>query len=462
MDEGLAYAERAVLLRIIAEQERQLAALQEQLTLAQAQVQTLAARVVELEQRDPPSWVKANRPKPSTPRPKRRPRGTAFVRRREPPTAVVAHAADRCPDCETELTGGWERWRRQVIDLPLAPVTVTDHVVLARRCPHCHRTVTPALDLSEQVLGQQRVSLRLLAFIAMLREQVRLSLGVIQRYLATVHGLHLSQGELVAMLQTVSRQAQTAVTAIRDTIRASPVVQADETGWRQNGQNGSLWSFSTPRLRYFVHGNRSKAMVDAVLGPDFAGVLVTDFYAAYDHYPGPHQRCWVHLLRDIHELRRKHPADAGLSRWGRFVHRLYRAAVRQPGPAATLSPAQQEAWRRERQQAYEQVLARHCQPYVGQPVPQRVLCGRIVKYLPELFTFLADPRVPADNNAAERSIRPVVVRRKISGGTRTAAGTLCRTVLWTLTDTWQLQGKPVLDAWIALLRNSATLDAAPA
>jgi transposase len=459
MDDGLVYAERAVLLQIIAEQKQQIATLQEQLTLAQAQIQLLAARVAELEQRDPPSWVKANRPKPTAAQPKRKPRQTAFVRRRQEPTVVVEHAADQCPECGTKLTGGWEVWRRQVIDLPLAPATVTDHVVLARRCPHCHRTVTPALDLSDEVLGQQRVGLRLTAFIAMLREQVRLSLGLIQRYLETVHGLHLSQGELVALLQTVGRQAQTAVTAIRDTIRASPMVQADETGWRQDGQNGYLWSFSTPSLRYFVHGNRSKAMVDAVLGPDFAGVLVTDFYAAYDHYAGPHQRCWVHLLRDIHELRRRHPADVGLARWGRFVHRLSQAAVREPGPAATLSPAQQEAWRRERQQAYEQVLARHCRPFVGQSVPQRVLCERIVKYLPELFTFLADPRVPADNNAAERSIRPVVVRRKISGGTRTAAGTLCRTVLWTLTDTWQLQGKPVLDAWMALLRSPAVAPA---
>jgi transposase len=479
MDEDLQYAERATLLQIIAEQREQLAALGAQLATAQAQVQTLTARVAELEQRDPPAWAKPNRPKPAAPRPPRKPRGTAFVRRRGEPTTVVAHAADRCPDCGTELTGGWVRWRRQVIDLPLAPATITEHVVLARRCPHCHRTVTPSLDLSDQVLGQQRVSLRLMAVVAMLREQVRLPLGLVQRYLETVHGLRLSQGELVGILQTVSRQAQTAVTAIRDGIRASPVVQADETGWRQDGQNGYLWSFSTPSLRYFAHGNRSKAMVDAVLGPDFAGVLVTDFYAAYDHYPGPHQRCWVHLLREIHELRRKQPADVGLARWGRFVHRLYQAAMREPGPATSLSPAQQNDWRRERQQAYEQVLARHCQPYMGQPVgarrslgaehrpppepvPQRVLCERILKYLPELFTFVADPRVPAENNAAERSIRPVVVRRKISGGTRTAAGTRCRTALWTLTDTWQLQDKPILQAWIDLLRNPAVLGASPA
>jgi transposase len=460
MDVELQYAERATLLGIIAEQREQLAVLREQLAAAQAQAQMLAARVTELEQRDPPAWAKPNRPKPSEPRPVRKKREQAFVRRREEPTVVVEHAAEQCPDCGATLTGGWERWRRQVIDAPVAPASVTEHVIIARRCGRCGRTVTPALDLSGQVLGHQRVSLHLMALIALLREQFRLPVGLIQRYLETVHQVHLSQGELMEILKTVGRQAATAVDAIRDGVRASPMVQADETGWRENGQNGYLWSFSTPSLRYFVHGNRSKAMVDAVLGKDdepdaFAGVLVTDFYAAYDHYPGPHQRCWVHLLRDIHELRRKHPTDTGLAHWATRVGKLCRLAKADPGPVPAWSAGRQAAWRQQRQQRYERALAKVCQPFAGKDVPQRVLCERILKYLPELFTFVGDPRVPPDNNAAERSVRPVVVRRKISGGTRTAAGTLCRTTLCTLTDTWQLQGRPLLAAWLDLLRTPA-------
>jgi transposase len=456
MDEALAYAPRATLLGLIAEQREQLTVLQAQLGASQAQVATLAARVAELEQRDPPAWAKANRPKPEQPRPPRKKRQQNFSRRREEPTTVVEHVVEQCPDCGTALAGGWVRWRRQVIDLPVAPATVTEHRVLARTCPSCRTTVTALLDLSAEVLGRHRVSRRVMALIALLREQVRLPLGLLERYLETVHGLHLSQGELVSVLQTVGQRAERAVTAIREAIRQSPVVHADETGWRQNGQNAYLWSASTPLLRYFLFGSRQKSMVDAILGEDFTGTLGTDFYAAYDHYPGPHQRCWAHLLRDIHELRRRHPTDVRLSRWGRFVHRLSQSAVRWPGPAPGLSAAAQETARRERQQAYEQVLARHCQPFVGQPVPQRVLCERVLKYLPELFTFLADPRVPATNNAAERSIRPVVVRRKISGGTRTAAGTLCRTALWTLTDTWHLQGKSPLTRWLELLAQPAT------
>ena len=73
-------------------------------------------------------------------------------------------------------------------------------------------------------------------------------------------------------------------------MRASPVVCADETGWRQAGRNGYVWTVSTPDAVLFEHGRRTKAMVDQVLDDTFSGVLVSDFYAAYHHYPGLHQR----------------------------------------------------------------------------------------------------------------------------------------------------------------------------
>ena len=67
-------------------------------------------------------------------------------------------------------------------------------------------------------------------------------------------------------------------------VRASPVVQGDETGWRQDGSNGYVWTFSTPSERYFLRRGRDKGVVD--LDSSFSGVLVSDFYAAYNHYPG--------------------------------------------------------------------------------------------------------------------------------------------------------------------------------
>ena len=96
-------------------------------------------------------------------------------------------------------------------------------------------------------------------------------------------------------------------------------------------------------------------------------------------------------------------------------------------------------------------MAALCAPSVGTPVPQRVLCQRVMEYLPELFTFLADPQVPPDNNGAERSIRPVAIRRAVSGGTRSPAGSTTRTLLWSLLDTWAVQGCQLLDTCQAMI-----------
>ena len=130
-----------------------------------------------------------------------------------------------------------------------------------------------------------------------------------------------------AIHQTAQR-AQPAVAAILDRIRASPVVHADETGWREDGANGYVWTFSTPTERYFLRRGRGKAVVDEALGESFSGVLVSDCYAAYHHYDGPKQRCWAHLLRDIHDLVAALPQghlakDTSLAQWAAAAHQLY-------------------------------------------------------------------------------------------------------------------------------------------
>ena len=89
-----------------------------------------------------------------------------------------------------------------------------------------------------------------------LREEARLPLRTIQWYLKTVHQLHLSVGGIVQVIHGAAQQAQQAVAEVAERIRASPVVQADETGWRQDGANGYVWTFSTPTEGYFLRRGR--------------------------------------------------------------------------------------------------------------------------------------------------------------------------------------------------------------
>jgi hypothetical protein len=207
----------------------------------------------------------------------------------------------------------------------------------------------------------------------------------------------------------------------------------DESGWREDGVNGYIWTAGTLTERYFTRRSREKEAVDAVLGEGFSGVLVCDFYAAYDHYPGVKQRCWSHLLRDITEVCQKHPKAAGVQGWAKGVRAIWaRASGACPLPA----------YRAAQQRAYEQELLALCAPYLGEneTAPQAVLCRRIEKYLSELFVFVGNPLVPATNNGAERSLRPPVVARKISGGTRAPAGTATKMTLATIFGTWRARG----------------------
>ena len=213
------------------------------------------------------------------------------------------------------------------------------------------------------VLGQQRLGVNLLSLIATLREEGRLPIRSVQWYLETVHQLRLSVGAIVgaivSAIHRTAQRAQPAVAAILDRIRASPVVHADETGWRQSGANGYVWTFSTPTERYFLRRGRGKTVVDEALSDAFSGVLVSDFYAAYHHYDGPKQRCWAHLLRDIHDQRTRYPKDAALARWAAAVHQLYVAAK---------ACNHHEPWqRRVAQLAWERKLLAICRPFLSDP-----------------------------------------------------------------------------------------------
>lgn len=362
---------------------------------------------------------------------KKRPHG--FSRMRMTPTEQVDHAVDICPDCGTRLQGGWVQRTREVLEIPVLPVRVIEHRFMARGCPVCGKRCVAKAEELEDVAGQERVGVNLASLIVTLREEGRLPFEQIQWYLETLHQLHLSVGELVEIVHRTAARAKQAVEQIRDQIRASPVVNGDETGWRQNGKNGYVWTFSTATARYFLRRGRNKEVVDEVLGESFDGVMVSDFYAAYNHYEGEHQRCWAHLLGDIHDLKGIYPDDAGLRVWAQAVHDLYTEAK-------AFASADEKVRQSKRQELEGRLLA-VCDPFVEDSLAvQAKLCRRIHRFIKELFVFVEYPDVPSDNNAAERSLRHLVISRKISGGTRAYKGTESKMTLSSLFGTWRAVG----------------------
>ena len=340
----LTTADRDVLIAIIVRQQAIIESLEKRIPQLEGQAKSKGSR------RMPGLKPKAEG-KPAQPKKPRKRRPHGFARTRMTPTQRVEHVVEQCPDCGTQLSGGWTQRTREVIDLPRVPVEVAEHVYIARTCPQCQRCCTPTAQLGGMVLDQQRLGVNLVSLIAALREEARLPFRTIQWYLDAVHGLRLSLGTIVDATQRVARKAQAVMADIVERIRGSPVVHADATGWREDGHNGYVWTFSTPTQRYFLRRGRGKTVVDEVLGEEFAGVLVSDFYAAYHHYDGPKQRCWAHLLRDIHDRRvplpRRSPlGPVGGSRpptlpTGQSLHPSGRAAATRcpTGPGTTAAGA---------------------------------------------------------------------------------------------------------------------------
>lgn len=406
----------------------------------------------------PPSFVKVNRPARSKNK-KRKKRAHGFARKLDLVTARVEHSLEQCPECRVSLTGHRLIKSRQIIELPPVQVQVVEHQLVERRCPSCRKRWRPQMDLSSRVVGKQRFGVSVQAEVALLREQCRLPFRVIQDYLHHRFGLRVSVGQLVALVEGVARRGKTVVEGFKQQIRGSPVVNGDETTWREDGQNGYVWSFSTNKVRYFLYRkSRSASVVKEVLGEQFEGVVVSDFYGAYNAHLGLHQRCWVHLLRDIHELREKHATDKGVKKWAQAVKSIYEEAKAYKGPNHRLGPVEQKAQRVRRQREYERELMRVCRPHLKKKRAYSTLCERIERFLPEMFVFVADARVPSDNNAAERSVRHLVVSRKISGGTRSETGSETKSILASLFGTWRLQGLDFYQScWNLLAANNPTL-----
>lgn len=240
--------------------------------------------------------------------------------------------------------------------------------------------------------------------------------------------------------------------------RGRAVVHADETSWRENGRNGSIRALASGAgERYCAyHHSRAGAVINQLLGDDFASVLVSDFYAGYNDPPGgQHQRCWVHLLRDGHELASAfpHPVDLvgrEVPAWTAAVKALWQrvhTAATSPPTARTAAQREQEAAERR-----DEVAALGTQFVARRDHPCHALAWRLWPFQGELLTCVLRPEVPADNTLAERTLRPQGIARKISGGTRSPRGSQTRMRLATLSATWSASGRDPLAEFRCLLQ----------
>lgn len=453
--------EEVVLLR---EENKQLGELLEQALARIAKLET----ALENTQSEPPSFIKPNTLKTKSkadksPRRKRAKEQNA-ARRRDTPTQTIQHRVEQCPTCAYPLRHHRLAGQRQVIELPPPqPVEITEHQLYKSWCARCEKWHYASVDVSTQVIGQGRIGVHVASLIAYLRTSLRLPVRLIREYLFSVHKLLLSTGEITDLLHRVAeaQQVQGATQQIHTRVRHSPIVHGDETVWREEGQNGYVWLFATPDgERYYEYDkSRAGAVARRILGSEYKGTLVTDFYAAYNDFPGEHQRCWAHLLRDLHQLQEEHKEtqyNGEVLEWAGELRKLYDAAqalVKGPSPPTV---HQREVAYAQTVEATAQLARKHANAKEHAAHPCHTLSKRLLLHLDGLFQFVRQPGLSADNNLAERSVRPVVVMRKVSGGTQSERGSRTRMTLASLFGTWRAKGLNPLNECLALLSHPLT------
>ena len=217
----------------------------------------------------------------------------------------------------------------------------------------------------------------------------------IRSFLWTAHRLQISAGAIVEATHRVAQPARPVVADMLERIRESPVVHADETGWREGGANGYVWTFSAPGERYFLRRGRGKAVVDEALGSPSAGCWQATSTPPTTTTPAPSSGAGRVCCGTVRDLNALYPHEAGLARWSRALKRLYLRA----NSLAARSPVRDH--RRltspDQLKPEEQLLA-PCRPFPSdETAPQARLCRRMERFIKELFVFVSNPDVPPDN-----------------------------------------------------------------
>jgi transposase len=338
------------------------------------------------------------------------------------------HSLQSCPHCGNENLSQRSRKRtRIIIDIPEGfNVETVEHTINRSWCPECKRIVEPKVP---DALDKCTFGNRILAFSSWLHY----GLGSTLSQIVETFNYHLqtpiSQGGLVEMWHRLAKVLTPWYQQLKKDALSSAVLHGDETGWRVNGRTHWLWCFGNSDVTYYmIDRSRGSPAINEFFQEYFDGVLITDFWAAYNAAScADRQMCLVHLLGELKKVAMYNDSSGDWAVFSKKLKRLVRDSIR--------------LWKR-REQLDQQLYARRRKlielRLTGLIERQwdnsqaKRLRKRLDTYENYLFTFLDKPYVPFDNSHAERSIRPAVIMRKNSYSNRSDKGARTQSTLMSI------------------------------
>jgi transposase len=444
----------------IAELEAQVAERDEVIARLTAEVEALKARVAELEarlnqnsrntSRPPSSDAPGTRRQPKKPT-GRRPGGQPGHKKHEralvPPEQVqhvVELVPEECRGCKRRLRGKDSAPRRhQVVEVPPLSAIVTEYRCHALQCTDCGEVTRGEVPAhARSVFGD-----RLAALTSLLVGKYRLSKRLVKDALSDMLGVELSVGSVSNLEGEMSRALAPAAAEALAYVQASEAANADETGFVQGREGGRaarawLWVVATALVVVFhIATSRGGKVARHLLGADYAGILTTDRWSAYEWVDaGLRQLCWAHLTRDFQGF-----IDRG-GRGGRVGRELMRERNRffkwyHRVRDGTMTREHFEKRMRGVERRVGQLLR---EAALRAEKKTAGMARKILKWEKCLWTFVDVPGLEPTNNFGERCIRHAVMYRKTSFGTQSEEGSRFVERIFTATTTLKLQERDVL------------------
>ena len=392
-----------------------------------------------------PVYTKPNRKKRKTKRGAKQ--GHTGTRRKTPPRVDrrQEHRCDQCPDCGGPLQRCQQKRTRIIEDIPAEIETeVTEHTIHRDYCPQCKKHVEPVVPdaLPKAALGH-----RVVCFTAWLHY----GLGVTIVNILVIMGHHLqtslSAGGLLSMWYRLAAILTAWYDQIGEQARSSSHLHADETGWRVSGKTHWLWCFANSHQCYYmIDRSRGSPALQRFFTTLFEGVLITDFWAAYNSVEATlRQCCHAHLLRELEKTDKTNTSEA----WRAFSKKLRRLIM----DAIRLRRRGDFSLDRytSRVDRLENRLVLLLDADTEDADVNRLL-KRLRRHQGDLLTFLHHMEIPYDNNFAERQIRPAVILRKNSQCNHSDKGAATQAVLMSVYQTLKLRGLNPLKTIAAALK----------
>jgi len=325
-----------------------------------------------------------------------------------------------CPDCGSVLESK-DTKERTVMDCEPVKMQKILYRLEQKRCPKCKKIIRAR---APGVLPRGLYGNQLLAHVATQHYIYGNSLGQIEKQTG------VGYSSLVDALHQLARHMKDVPAALIKAYRLAPVKHADETGWRTDGQNGYAWLFCSKDISIFIIRNtRSAKVPHDVFGPEqLFGVLVVDRYNGYNKLLILIQYCYAHLLRGVQDIEKEFPQNAEIKS---FVEALA------PQLANAMSLRTMDISDKQFKQQAAKIKGKIIQITnrpARHPAIQKI--QNIFRDKADRLYHWADDRaVPADNNFAERELRPLVIARKVSFGSQSQEGARTRETLMSVLHT---------------------------